>query len=70
MSLPDGKSGYVLCWTVSAPNNGVTQKAATKLSEATIVLDPGHGGTDTGLPANNNVDYEKTYTLKTAELVL
>ena len=69
VTAPDGKSGYVASWTVTAPNNGQTQKAATKLSEATIVLDPGHGGTDTGAPANNNHDYEKTYTLKTAELV-
>ena len=35
----------------------------------TIVLDPGHGGSDTGAIANDGTDYEKTYTLKTANLV-
>ena len=69
VTAPDGKTGYVASWTVSAPNDGQTQKAATKLSEATLVLDPGHGGSDTGAIANDGTDYEKTYTLKTANLV-
>ncbi|QVI35971.1 N-acetylmuramoyl-L-alanine amidase [Lacticaseibacillus chiayiensis] len=69
VTAPDGKTGFVASWTVSAPNDGQTKKAATKLSEATIVLDPGHGGSDTGAIANDGSDYEKTYTLKTADLV-
>ncbi|ETO40885.1 N-acetylmuramoyl-L-alanine amidase [Fructilactobacillus florum 8D] len=41
-------------------------KKATPLSEATIVLDPGHGGNDSGALAANG-QQEKKYTLKVAQ---
>lgn len=44
------------------------KQTPTKLSEATIVLDPGHGGSDTGALSTNNHD-EKTYTLIFAKLL-
>lgn len=40
-------------------------KALTPLAEATIMLDAGHGGSDTGAISNTG-QFEKTYTLKTA----
>ncbi|WP_367367670.1 N-acetylmuramoyl-L-alanine amidase [Leuconostoc pseudomesenteroides] len=59
------KTGWVASWVA----NAVNLKRATALSEATIVLDPGHGGTDTGALSKNGKYKEKTYTLKTARLV-
>lgn len=40
-------------------------KALTPLAETTIMLDAGHGGSDTGAISNTG-QFEKTYTLKTA----
>jgi N-acetylmuramoyl-L-alanine amidase len=66
----DGKKGYVPSWLVSLSANDQPAKTApTKLSEATIMLDPGHGGSDSGAIANDGKSYEKTYTLATAKLV-
>ncbi|MFD1394008.1 N-acetylmuramoyl-L-alanine amidase [Lacticaseibacillus jixianensis] len=62
-----GKTGYLASWTVTTPGSK-TAKAATNLAEATIVLDPGHGGSDSGAMATSG-QYEKTYTLKMAEAV-
>ncbi|MFD1318408.1 N-acetylmuramoyl-L-alanine amidase [Loigolactobacillus zhaoyuanensis] len=60
----DGKTGYVANWTVtpSASNKPVTTNA-NNLAEATIVLDPGHGGNDSGAVSQKNT-YEKTYTMQ------
>lgn len=58
----DDAKGWVASWV--ANNTFLTRPTA--LSETTIVLDPGHGGTDTGALSYNNKFYEKTYTLKTA----
>ncbi|MBS9337465.1 N-acetylmuramoyl-L-alanine amidase [Fructobacillus parabroussonetiae] len=58
----DDKAGWVASWVA----NNTFLKKPTALSEATIVLDPGHGGSDTGAMSYNNKYYEKTYTLKTA----
>ncbi|MHA3066201.1 N-acetylmuramoyl-L-alanine amidase [Lacticaseibacillus saniviri] len=63
----DDKVGYVASWTADTPNSAKA-KAATKLSEATIVLDPGHGGTDVGALSQSG-KYEKTYTLATAQRI-
>lgn len=64
-----GSTGYVANWVVSVTDN---QQAATpevtSLSEATIVLDAGHGGNDTGAIGNNGT-YEKTIALKTAAAI-
>jgi len=58
--------GWVASWLVDHPGN---LKHATNLSEATIVLDPGHGGSDSGaLSIDQNHD-EKTYTLELAQRV-
>ena len=63
----DGKTGYIASWILSMPGAS-TNKAATKLSEATIVIDPGHGGNDTGALSTSG-KYEKTYTLQMAKAV-
>lgn len=63
----DGKSGYLAAWTVTTPGTKAA-KAATNLAEATIVLDPGHGGSDSGAESTSG-KYEKTYTLQTAEAI-
>jgi N-acetylmuramoyl-L-alanine amidase len=65
-----GQKGYVASWLVSLSANDTAAKTIpTKLSEATIMLDPGHGGSDSGAIANNGTSFEKTYTLETAKLV-
>lgn len=64
----DGKTGYIASWVVSMPGTSTTTKAATSLSEATIVLDPGHGGNDVGAESTTG-KYEKTYTLALAKVV-
>ncbi len=62
-----GKTGYVASWTVTTPGSS-TAKAATSLAEATIVLDPGHGGQDAGAESTGK-KYEKTYTLAMAKAI-
>ncbi|KRM72712.1 N-acetylmuramoyl-L-alanine amidase [Lacticaseibacillus brantae] len=64
----DGKIGYVASWVVSSTASSKQTKAATNLAEATIVLDPGHGGTDVGALSTSG-KYEKTYTLETARAI-
>ncbi|MCX2455601.1 N-acetylmuramoyl-L-alanine amidase [Lacticaseibacillus nasuensis] len=62
-----GKTGYVAGWVVSVPG-ATSGKVATSLGEATIVLDPGHGGSDAGALSTSG-KYEKTYTLLMAKAV-
>ncbi|KRN22205.1 N-acetylmuramoyl-L-alanine amidase [Lacticaseibacillus camelliae] len=62
-----GKTGYLASWTVTTPGTK-SAKAATNLAEATIVLDPGHGGSDSGAESTSG-RFEKTYTLQTAEAI-
>ncbi|GAB6092150.1 N-acetylmuramoyl-L-alanine amidase [Furfurilactobacillus curtus] len=66
----DRHTGWVASWLVNRRNN---LKQATDLSEATIVIDPGHGGSDSGAlhsPSDTSPkDMEKTYTLKVAKAV-
>ncbi len=59
-----GQTGYVASWTVtpSSSNKPVTTNASD-LAEATIVLDAGHGGNDSGALSQKNT-YEKTFTLQ------
>ncbi|RHW49771.1 N-acetylmuramoyl-L-alanine amidase [Bombilactobacillus bombi] len=67
IKLNSGDTGYIASWLVSISNSKHPIKsAATKISEATIVIDPGHGGSDTGALTTNQKHYEKTYTLDTA----
>ncbi|MHC5218099.1 N-acetylmuramoyl-L-alanine amidase [Enterococcus sp. LJL128] len=42
---------------------------ATSLKNTTVVLDPGHGGQDTGAISNNGSFYEKDITLATAKII-
>lgn len=56
------KIGWIPDWLV----NNKTLKNATNLSETTIVLDPGHGGNDSGALSTKN-KMEKTYTLQVAQ---
>ncbi len=58
------KTGWVAAWLVENSN----VKTVSNLSEATIVLDPGHGGTDTGALSTNG-GQEKEYTLQVAQKV-
>ncbi|GEK60522.1 N-acetylmuramoyl-L-alanine amidase [Leuconostoc citreum] len=69
------KIGWVASWVAEAK----TLRVATPISEATIVLDPGHGGDPDkrydGLPGDNGSSsadgkhFEKTYTLSTAKAI-
>lgn len=62
----EGQTGYVANWVVDLSENQAAAPSAniSSLAEATIVIDPGHGGEDPGAPA---LSYnEKQATLKTA----
>lgn len=56
--------GWVASWNL----NPAGPQTAAKLSDATIVLDPGHGGSDSGALSISN-HQEKTYTLQLAKKV-
>lgn len=65
-----GQTGYIANWLVDS--QAVNEKPAapeitTTLSEATIVIDPGHGGADPG--AIGDYLYEKDVTIDTAEII-
>ncbi|GEP74831.1 N-acetylmuramoyl-L-alanine amidase [Weissella thailandensis] len=61
----DESTGWVAGWLLHRQK---PLKTVTPLSETTIVLDPGHGGSDVGSLSTNN-KYEKTYTLQLAKRV-
>lgn len=70
IAFSDGSTGYVANWVVdlSASNKDAAPTASiTNISEATIVIDAGHGGYDSGAIADTF--YEKEVTLKTAEML-
>lgn len=62
----DHHFGWVASWLI---NQNTKVKSATSLSEATIVLDPGHGGSDSGALSIDQKHDEKTYTLRLAKKV-
>ncbi|WP_334351542.1 N-acetylmuramoyl-L-alanine amidase [Companilactobacillus sp. HBUAS56257] len=65
----DGSVGYVASWVVTiSGTKSAVKSAATNISEATIVIDPGHGGDDSGAESKNNT-YEKNFTLKFAKAI-
>src|SRR5699024_6088925 len=69
IALDDGKEGYIAGWTVdlSSSNKMAPVSQVTSLSEATIVIDAGHGGKDPGAVDGNLT--EKELTLKTSLLL-
>ncbi|MBU3851409.1 MAG: N-acetylmuramoyl-L-alanine amidase [Candidatus Paralactobacillus gallistercoris] len=63
----NGQTGYVASWISKLVTVSV-QPIPTDIANATIVIDPGHGGADNGTTTTNNHN-EKTYTLKMAEVL-
>ncbi|QJU68240.1 N-acetylmuramoyl-L-alanine amidase [Oenococcus oeni] len=67
----DKKTGWVASWVAEGKANNVSK--VTRMTEAKIVLDPGHGGSDPGsLAIDGATDpkyFEKTYTLRTARKI-
>lgn len=59
----DESTGWVASWLVTRKDPIAKM---TPLAESTIVLDPGHGGSDTGALSIGG-KYEKTYTLQLAK---
>lgn len=65
-----GQTGYIANWLVEKQTETSTVSVpaiTTSLSEATIVIDPGHGGADPG--AIGDYLYEKQATLDTAHII-
>lgn len=69
VQLSSGKQVWIAGWLLQAQN--LPQK--TNLTGATIVIDPGHGGNDTGATyvtnSQNPAYFEKTYTFQLAKKV-
>lgn len=67
----DGQTGYIANWLVESSATSTPQSTipaiTTTLSEATIVIDPGHGGADPG--AIGDYLYEKQATVDTATII-
>lgn len=67
----NGETGYIANWLVESSVATTTQThvpaITTTLSEATIVIDPGHGGADPG--AIGDYMYEKQATVDTAAII-
>lgn len=59
----DDKTGWVADWMIANDY----KLPVNKLSEATIVIDPGHGGYDSGATSNQDKKEEKAYTLAYAK---
>ncbi|OQO70187.1 cell wall hydrolase [Enterococcus villorum] len=64
----EGESGYLALSEGEKVTTSV-KETPTSLSNAVIVLDPGHGGEDTGALSNDEQVEEKTITLSTAKKV-
>ncbi|MBO0470658.1 N-acetylmuramoyl-L-alanine amidase [Enterococcus sp. DIV0242_7C1] len=64
----DGDEGYV-SKNASQIITRTKQEIPSSLEGATIVLNPGHGGDDTGAISNNDLIYEKEVTLETVEVI-
>lgn len=62
----DQDFGWVASWLINRPTK---LKTASRLSEATIILDPGHGGHDSGALTSDEKHQEKRYTLEMAKAV-
>jgi len=65
----DGSVGYIASWVVTiSGTKSAVKSAATNISEATIVIDPGHGGNDSGAESKKDT-YEKNFTLAYAKAI-
>ncbi|APX73389.1 N-acetylmuramoyl-L-alanine amidase [Companilactobacillus allii] len=65
----DGSVGYVASYVVTiSGTKSAVKSAATNISEATIVIDPGHGGDDVGAESKKDT-YEKNFTLAYAKAI-
>jgi N-acetylmuramoyl-L-alanine amidase len=73
IELADGSAGYVAGWVVSirsaeGENTTPTRKRSGGLQDKVIVIDPGHGGRDSGTTGASGT-LEKLLTMKTGELL-
>ncbi|KAA0549286.1 SH3 domain-containing protein [Bacillus sp. BGMRC 2118] len=71
IALGNGKEGYVAGWIVTTTGSiGKVEKPGMNqyLEGKTIVIDPGHGGADSGAIGVKG-NFEKTLTLRTAKLL-
>lgn len=71
IKLKNGSKGFVAGWlvTVSGASQQIERPGAEQyLKNKVIVIDPGHGGRDTGATGIKG-SYEKNLTLKTAQLL-
>lgn len=63
----NNKRGWIPSWLVGV--DGYNVKTSNQLPQTTIVIDPGHGGSDSGTLSANETYMEKTYTLQMAKKV-
>ncbi|MDZ5712324.1 SH3 domain-containing protein [Jeotgalibacillus haloalkalitolerans] len=79
ISLPGGGSGFIANWIVSTGNEAEpaepeseteeeNEEPVTSISEATIIIDAGHGGRDGGAVGAAGT-LEKSLTIRTAEVL-
>ena len=72
IELTDGSTGFVAGWVVSirsaAGENTTPRKKSGGLEDKVIVIDPGHGGRDSGTTGASGT-LEKLLTMKTGELL-
>ncbi|MGY3724478.1 N-acetylmuramoyl-L-alanine amidase [Granulicatella balaenopterae] len=71
ITLTSGQVGYIPYWLVITNFAPIESDATipTSLAEATIVLDPGHGGVDPGAVVDFSPVHEADLTLPTAQAV-
>ncbi|MCL0318525.1 N-acetylmuramoyl-L-alanine amidase [Apilactobacillus xinyiensis] len=60
----NNQKGWVASWLINKEKYNA--KNSDNIAETTIVLDPGHGGSDAGTLSAEGNKMEKVYTLKTA----
>ena len=71
VSVGNGKFGYIPYWLVTTNFAGIEtdETIPQGIKNATIVIDPGHGGEDPGAVVNFSEKHEADHTLTTALLV-